>query len=61
MKIKLLKDKYYKFGVSLAKGEVRERFKETNGLWQIEANEFGSDIWLTVERNDFEFVLVQII
>jgi hypothetical protein len=55
MKIKLLNSKFYKFGISLAKGEIRE-CRVNDGIYQVEANKKGSGVWLSLKKKDFEVV-----
>ncbi len=52
MKIKLTKSKFYKFGISLAKGEVRT-LRQHYGKYQVETD---SGVWLTLNRKDFEII-----
>lgn len=58
MKIKLLKNKSYKFGYYLANGEIREAKKmdDDSGRCQVEADTKGSGVWLTLGKKDFEIV-----
>ena len=55
MKIRMLKNKRYKFGLYLAKGEVRTA-RLNNGIYQTEANQKNSGIWLALNRKDFEII-----
>ena len=56
MKIRLRKSKHYKFGLYLAKGEVREAIILQDGTAKVEANGKGSNVWLTLGKKDFEII-----